>query len=149
LFLTVYLSSEKNLADFIYFKFESFKLKRGCHKSQAVSRRPLIAGSLVKPRPVNVGLVMALGRSFSRLRWFSPVSKIQPFIYTYSFIYDRRFKFQQQIAPLNNTLTSNNIDVNVILFGTRRLKRNTEQMGEIRFMHNSSIIFVRKSIVTL
>jgi len=66
LFVTVYLSSEKNLADSIYFIFESFKLKRGRHKSQAVSRRPLIAGSRVKPRPVNAGHVMALGQGFSR-----------------------------------------------------------------------------------
>jgi hypothetical protein len=79
--MTVYISSEKNLADFIYFKFESLKSKRGRHKPQAVSRRPLIAGSRVKPRPVNVELVMALGQGFSRLNWFSPVSKTYVFIY--------------------------------------------------------------------
>jgi hypothetical protein len=139
----------KNHADFIYFKFESFKLKTGRHKSQVVSRQPLTAGSRIKPGPVNAGLLMALGQGFSRLHWFSPVSKIKPTLHTYSFIYDRRFKSQQQISPLNNTWILNNIDVNIILFGTRRPKRNTEKMGEMQFTHNSSIIFVRKSIVTL
>jgi len=57
----------KNLADFIYFKFESFVLRRGRHKSQAFSRRPLIARSEVKPRSVNAGIVMALGKAFYRL----------------------------------------------------------------------------------
>jgi hypothetical protein len=92
---------------------------------------------------------MALEQGFSRLGWFSTVSKTQPMLHTYSVIYDRRFKSQQQVAPLNNTRISNNIDVNIIMFGTSRIKQITEEMSDMQYKHNSTIIFIRNSNVTL